>query len=242
MSTDRLHLLPIEHINSQKVIQRPNCDESESDSPDLAAFVQVSTSTQPIFCGQIPEVPPELWTMVAALSKRDSVSSLCAVSHAFYALFSPLLYNMINEPSLTESQSIRLIKILSQAHSSPSKPHPATLIRTLVFSRVWSWLGAKEDLLEPQECHAALMNLYLAPEDGRPMCASALRTLAWNMESGTDELATILRKPGCFPNLKEISVQCRSDTSFNVCVIFSTTVYVDLKPDLVHSYSQSREA
>ncbi|KAJ7119109.1 hypothetical protein C8R44DRAFT_878616 [Mycena epipterygia] len=199
----------------KKEIQRPNCDES---SPESAASVQVSSSSQAIFSGQIPEVPPELWAMVAALSKRNSVASLCAVSHALYALFSPLLYNMII-PSLTESQSIRLIKSFSQTHTSPFKPHTATLIRRLVFPRVCSWLHAKEDQLEPQEYHAALMNLYLAPEDGRSMCGSALRTLAWNLESGIDELAVILQKPGCFPNLKEISVRCRSDASFDFVLI-----------------------
>ncbi|KAJ7119103.1 hypothetical protein C8R44DRAFT_923043 [Mycena epipterygia] len=173
---------------------------------------QVLSTIQPIFSGQIPDVPPELWAMVAALSKRESVAHLCAVSHAFYALFSPILYNMLIKPPLTSSQSRRLIKMLSEAHTSPFKPHPATLIRSLVGPDSWSYFRP----IEPQECHGALMNLYLTPEDGRPMCGSALRTLAWNyLESGTDELATILQKPGCFPNLTEISVRCRGDVSFD---------------------------
>lgn len=199
---------------------------------------QALSAIRPIFSGQIPDVPPELWAMVAVLSKRDAVAHLCAVSYAFYALFSPILYNMSIEPPLTTSQSSLLIKTLSKAHTSPFKPHPATFIRSLVVPEIW-WN------IEAQECHAALTNLYFTPDseeglflgraahralkwvidlyfpsDGQAtVCGSALRTLAWNLESGTDELATILRKPGCFPNLKEISVQCRSDASFDVGVI-----------------------
>ncbi|KAJ7119108.1 hypothetical protein C8R44DRAFT_737933 [Mycena epipterygia] len=141
--------------------------ESESDTDStLRQFVQVSSSTQPIFLRKIPEVPPELWVMMTALSKLCSKPLRC-LTRILRAVFTASLQHDDRAP--VDKFAIYLSCPRSGAFASKSSSR----------------------LVVP----AALRNLYLAPEDGRPMCASALRTLAWNLEPGTDELATISKSP-----------------------------------------------
>ncbi|KAJ7127953.1 hypothetical protein C8R44DRAFT_873727 [Mycena epipterygia] len=157
----------------------------------------------PVVRRQILEVPPELWALIAALTGRQPLARLCAVSQDFYAMFSPFLYSgTSSDPPLTESQSSRLLKILSEVPTSTFKS-PVQLIRSLSVPDCW---GTKA----PQG-HGALRKLFeVSARD--PAMGSALRTLEWNLATGTNGLGTLLQTPGNFPNLKEVSFKCAKDT------------------------------
>ncbi|KAJ7457458.1 hypothetical protein FB451DRAFT_1274950 [Mycena latifolia] len=153
---------------------------------------------------EVLEVPPEIWALVVALSGRQSIGRLCAVSHRFYSIFTPLLYSTTTEPPLTAPQSALLIRTLRKAHTSLLRPH-LVHIQSLSLS---DYHG-----IDTPQCLAALRNLMEIRLDGHPMRGSALRTLKWSLSRGTEELARLLRTPGNFPHLKEISVECRGKTA-----------------------------
>ncbi|KAJ6515072.1 hypothetical protein C8R47DRAFT_501885 [Mycena vitilis] len=143
------------------------------------------------------EVPPEIWGLVATISSRESIVHLCAVSHRFYSIFSPLLYRMTCDPPLTVMQSSLLMTTIRTA----VKAHPALLIRNLSINR---YSPSYEDNDAPQ-CRETLNNLV---DMSSSSCRGAtLRALEWDLSTGIDELGRFLRKPGYFPNLKKIAVR-----------------------------------
>ncbi|KAJ7666836.1 hypothetical protein DFH06DRAFT_1470007 [Mycena polygramma] len=102
---------------------------------------------------QILEVPPEIWTQVAALSGRQSIARLAAVSRAFYSIFSGILYaEMSADPPLTHEQTNRILQTL---RGLPSNEHPARMIRNLHIKYEYFWTPL------PQ-CFDALRNLVEA--------------------------------------------------------------------------------
>ncbi|KAJ7670933.1 hypothetical protein DFH06DRAFT_1179212 [Mycena polygramma] len=146
------------------------------------------------------EVPLEVWEQVAALSGRQAIARLCAASHAFYSGFAPLLYGAIPDPPLTGIQSMRLIKTLSLAKTSPRIAPLVWLIKSLSFA--WAWPGD----LKLGECQDALYSLFEVSASGWSIRGATLRCLKWNLSNSYDEALSILVRPGCFPNLREISV------------------------------------
>ncbi|KAJ6450713.1 hypothetical protein C8R47DRAFT_312868 [Mycena vitilis] len=145
------------------------------------------------------EVPLEVWEQVAALSGRQAIARLCATSHAFYSGFAPLLYGTIPDPPLTHIQSIRLIKTLSLAKMSPRIGPLVWLIRSVCLTT------ARGDL-KLSECQDALYSLFEVSASGWSIRGATLRCLQWHLPNAYDEALSILVRPGCFPNLREISV------------------------------------
>ncbi|KAJ6590035.1 hypothetical protein DFH09DRAFT_1307489 [Mycena vulgaris] len=163
-----------------------------------------------------PDIPPELWALIASFSSRQSVARLCSVSHRFYSTFSELLYVNVVDPPLTAAQSAQLIKSLGDAQTLSWKPHPATLIRQLgLKDGRRGGFQNKPTADENQASLKTLRNMYpLALGD--PIRGSALRVLHWNLEASIDELGKILGAPGKFPNIKELIVSCKGfNTNFN---------------------------
>ncbi|KAJ7457483.1 hypothetical protein FB451DRAFT_1275021 [Mycena latifolia] len=152
-----------------------------------------------------PDFPPEIWALVVAISGRQSTGRLCAVSHRFYSIFTPLLYGTTTNPALSGAQSDLLLRTLGDAHESTLSPNPASVVQTLAVP----WFGRGYRRLETREGLAALRNLVGVSLEGEPMRGSALRALEWNVWEGTKQLAKFLGTPGHFPNLKEISVKCK---------------------------------
>jgi hypothetical protein len=155
---------------------------------------------------QILEVPPEIWTHVAALSGRQSIARLAAVSHAFYSVFAAILYrDMTTNPPLYFLEDDLLMRTLWESHSPLAfKPHPTQLIRSLCvpgyLSRELSqYLDALRNLIEISPSTAV---------SGQLVRGAALRALKWDSAVGADELAGLLCTPGYFPNLKELAVTC----------------------------------
>ncbi|KAJ6554025.1 hypothetical protein DFH09DRAFT_1318684 [Mycena vulgaris] len=199
------------------------CSEVHEHPEELLGNLSI-TALQPIIWHQLFDVPPEIWALVVPLAGRQSLGRLCAVSHEFDSIFSPLLYSMTNSPPLTGTQSTLLIKTLAEAHTSSLSPHPAPSIQNIALS---DWQG-----ISTLQCLAALKNLCKLPVGGRPMRGSALRTLQRTLP-GITKLGVLLRKPGNFPHLKEISVECtKKRTRFDFMQIpnledikFSLTLY-----------------
>ncbi|KAJ7457482.1 hypothetical protein FB451DRAFT_1275018 [Mycena latifolia] len=152
-----------------------------------------------------PDFPPEIWALVVAISGRQSTGRLCAVSHRFYSIFTPLLYSTTTNMLLSGAQSDLLLRTLGDAHESSLSPNPASVVQTLAVP----WLGRGYRRLEARDGLAALRNLVGVPLGGESMRGSALRALEWNVSEGTRQLAKLLSTPGNFPNLKEISVKCK---------------------------------
>ncbi|KAJ7443811.1 hypothetical protein FB451DRAFT_1189846 [Mycena latifolia] len=157
-----------------------------------------------ITTGPILEVPSELWALVAKSSRRQSLARLCAVSHGFHTVFSPLLYSTATtNPPLKYKQTALLIETLAATHS----PHPGLFVRRLVFPSY-----GLDRRIDGQTCLAALSRLFDAPGDKRPVRGSALRSLEWGargeLQGSMDALGPLLCTPGCFPNLKEIVIKC----------------------------------
>ncbi|KAJ7454540.1 hypothetical protein B0H11DRAFT_260176 [Mycena galericulata] len=153
--------------------------------------------------GAIMDVPPELWAVVAKLCDRQALVQLCAVSHTFYVIFSPLLYGTrTTTPPLTGAQAERLIETLGAERT----PHPGPLVRRLAFPSHSSYFRQ----IDGQTYLAALRRLFDPPRGGHPVRPAALCALEWDLpdESLAEALGSLLRTPGCFPNLKEIIVQC----------------------------------
>ncbi|KAJ7755103.1 hypothetical protein B0H16DRAFT_730025 [Mycena metata] len=165
---------------------------------------------------QIFEVPIEIWSIVATLAGRRSIARLSAVSHAFYSVFSVILYcEMIIKPPLTWQQTPLLMRTLAESHS-PLKfdPHPVQQIRTLRLP------GVGYRAIDLGQCLSALKGLLKVSLSERglsnpPMRGAALRALTWDSELGADEMAEVLFTPGYFPNLTELSVRC-AERRFNV--------------------------
>ncbi|KAJ7100566.1 hypothetical protein C8R43DRAFT_1048188 [Mycena crocata] len=158
---------------------------------------------------QIFEVPAEIWDQVAVSSSRQAIARLCAVSHEFYSIFSPMLYGRTVQPPLPNNKTPLLIRTLRSAHSCAGRPHPALLpvIRNLSISAQWShryvWPSLEADA---EQYHEALQNLVQVSTAGQLVRGAALRSLEWDIVAGIDELGTLLRtRPGYFPNLREIS-------------------------------------
>ncbi|KAJ6558324.1 hypothetical protein B0H19DRAFT_1261844 [Mycena capillaripes] len=142
------------------------------------------------------EVPPEVWTIVATLSNRQSVAHFCVVSRHFYSMFSLPLYQMTSNPPLTSLQSYLLMKTIREAR----KPHPALLVGSLSIPRYE--LGFRKN--DARKCQEVLKTLV---ENSPSSRGARLRALEWDLSTGIDELGTLLRTPGYFLNLKEISVR-----------------------------------
>ncbi|KAJ7692692.1 hypothetical protein B0H17DRAFT_1200273 [Mycena rosella] len=147
---------------------------------------------KPVIWPEVLEVPPEIWALAAALSGRQSTGRLCTVSLRFFSTFSPLLYCNTMDPPLTGAQYSLLIKTLSKAHNStedtPSTSYPDSA------------------RLSPSHVSDGTISGWMRLS-GLPMRSSALRTLEWDLSEGSD-MRALLRKPGNFPNLQEISIYC----------------------------------
>ncbi|KAJ7072805.1 hypothetical protein C8F01DRAFT_1105293 [Mycena amicta] len=136
-------------------------------------------------------LPQELCALIAYYASRDSIASLCLVSRAFCALFAPLLYENIMEPSLTIKQCSLLVRALSTANQS------TTCIRRL---RVIDWEYQRPSAeFSVNACQNALINLNHAN----------LRSLHWGLSSKLHLLNDLLCDQDSFPNLKELFVTCR---------------------------------
>ncbi|KAJ7469285.1 hypothetical protein B0H11DRAFT_1392750 [Mycena galericulata] len=157
--------------------------------------------------GAILHVPSELWELVSECCSRHALAHLCAVSQAFYAIFYPLLYGKrTTTPPLTGAQAERLIETLGAERT----PHPGPLVRRLVFPSWSSSPSRPSRRIDGQACLAALRHLF---SPGPLVWPSALCSLEWDLKwSGDESLAVaawpLLRSPGCFPNLKEIIIEC----------------------------------
>ncbi|KAJ7646453.1 hypothetical protein DFH06DRAFT_1210582 [Mycena polygramma] len=150
---------------------------------------------------QLLEVPLEVWEQVAVFSGRQAIARLCVTSNAFYSGFAPLLYSITSDPALTVTQSQRLVLTLSQAKSSPRIPPLIGLIKSVSF--------AGSDLRLCQ-CEDALSSLFGLSPSGLSIRGATLRRLTWNFPATYDQALSILLRPGCFPNIKEISVTSSS--------------------------------
>ncbi|KAJ6602644.1 hypothetical protein DFH09DRAFT_1069027 [Mycena vulgaris] len=105
----------------------------------------------------LDHVPPELWApLVAKAPRRQAIGRLCPVSQAFYDVFFPLLYATATEnPPLTDDKAAGLIETISEACT----PHPAFLVRSLVFP-YWTFTLGTLQKIDPQACLAALGRLF----------------------------------------------------------------------------------
>ncbi|KAJ7603508.1 hypothetical protein DFH06DRAFT_1393082 [Mycena polygramma] len=144
----------------------------------------------------ILEVPPEIWGQIAALSSRQAIARLCAVSHTFYSIISPLLYGMTTHPSLTRTQSALLTRTIRRVRASI---HPIHAIKIVSFSG------------NSRQCRDALWNLADISSPGQPIRGALLQSLEWNLPETAG--LRILLAPGYFPNLKQISVCATVDKS-----------------------------
>ncbi|KAJ6593361.1 hypothetical protein B0H19DRAFT_1365470 [Mycena capillaripes] len=193
-----------------KKAQAPGDDLAKSESNRVPSDSIVSDPESRSFL----DVPPELCAIVARFASRQSLASLCSVSHHFYSIFSALLYANTVEPPLKSAQSLRLMKTLSDARTLNWKPHPAILIRQLALTHsddnhlnyFKSQAGAPADLLR---------NTYRLIPAAQRSRGSALRSLHWNLMAGLDELGGILGASGYFPNLRELMVSCNGTTNFS---------------------------
>ncbi|KAJ6602658.1 hypothetical protein DFH09DRAFT_1470520 [Mycena vulgaris] len=148
------------------------------------------------------DVPPELWALVAKVSRRQAIAHLCLVSREFYAVFAPLLYRTTRDPPLRDTKALRLMETLGAACT----PHPALLVRELVFP---AYAGYRP--IDTKVGLTALRRLFDAPGGGRPIRSSVLRAFEWDLGwtrtlSVTNSLGPLLLTPGCFPDLKEITI------------------------------------
>ncbi|KAJ7657465.1 hypothetical protein DFH06DRAFT_1409801 [Mycena polygramma] len=144
----------------------------------------------------ILEVPPEIWEQVATVSGRQGIARLCAVSHTFYSIISPLLYGMTTHPSLTRTQSALLTRTIRRVRASI---HPIHAIKIVSFSG------------NSRQCRDALWNLADISSPGQPIRGALLQSLEWNLPETAG--LRILLAPGYFPNLKQISVCATVDKS-----------------------------
>jgi hypothetical protein len=177
----------------------------------------------------ISQIPPELWAVVAALSGRQTIARLSAVSHAFYSVFASMLYRDMttgtDQSPLHWTRTHLLVRTLRELHDSPLKftrnPHPAKLVLRLRMPGFCAGVA---------ECVDALRNLVeISPSNGQISISTlnsqlvrgaALRALLWDSSTrGADEVVDLLRTPGYFPNLKDLSVRCGLNTRFEVCML-----------------------
>ncbi|KAJ7279945.1 hypothetical protein C8J57DRAFT_117869 [Mycena rebaudengoi] len=165
----------------------------------------------------LPDVPPELWGLIASFSSRRTIARLCLLSRKFNVIFSPHLYMNLLEPPLTSEQSSLLLETISQQPSSSSTfHHPASLIRKLSVKDGGSTLKTMKFKVQVQCSARALDNLRLLPlSDQRG--ASLLHVLHWGITAGIQELEKILSSPGNFPHLRELVVTSRGN---NISVDF----------------------
>jgi hypothetical protein len=173
-----------------------------------------------------PEVAPELWTIIASFSSRQSVARLCSVSREFSATFSAILYANIIDPPLTIAQSARLIRTLRA--QTVARPHPAALIRKLGLTDG----GRTNKATFKAQTKAAtdsIKNLYLLIPESE-LRGSSLRVLHWNMAAGLNELGQIIGAPGNFPNFRELTVSSDPDTNsnFDVSVIYTRQIALNI--------------
>ncbi|KAJ7668780.1 hypothetical protein DFH06DRAFT_1182465 [Mycena polygramma] len=87
------------------------------------------------------------------------------------------------------------------AKTSPRIAPLVWLIKSLSFA--WAWPGD----LKVGECQDALYSLFEVSASGWSIRGATLRCLQWNLPNSYDEALSILVRPGCFPNLREISVR-----------------------------------
>ncbi|KAJ7496704.1 hypothetical protein FB451DRAFT_1208454 [Mycena latifolia] len=183
--------------------KRPECSLSLAGKRNRKILPELSYNTS--------DVPPELWEIVASFASRQSVARLCSLSREFCSTFSALLYSDLINPSLSPSQSSRLIKRLGAAQTSSWKPHPATLIRQLDIpdgsrDRFRSFQDVKA---KAQALRGALGRIALS----EPTKGSALRVLHWNFPNSLKDLGEILETE-YFPNLRELAISS-NETSQN---------------------------
>jgi hypothetical protein len=177
---------------------------------------------------QFLEVPLEIWAEVAALSGRQSIARLSAVSHAFYSIFSTILYGdmTVTARALTWQQAQLLIRTLCEHSHSPTQSIRTLCLPGMGYYRAIDMsqcLGALRGLLDTAPLKAAKFSKEI-----RVVRGAALRTLKWDSEMGANELSCLLLTPGYFPNLKELSVACGVDslaqekepTQFDVRLLF----------------------
>ncbi|KAJ6582087.1 hypothetical protein B0H19DRAFT_1252226 [Mycena capillaripes] len=152
----------------------------------------------------ITDVPPEIWSIIARFSSRQSLGRLCSVSREFCTVFSALLYSDVISAPITASQSSLLIRTLSTEEAPSWKPHPATLLRQL---RLTSGRGFRAMLTTKAQALAAtvsLTNTYRFIAGAESTRTSALRALHWDLAAWLDGLGEILKDSAPFPNLKEL--------------------------------------
>ncbi|KAJ7605371.1 hypothetical protein DFH06DRAFT_1385182 [Mycena polygramma] len=106
----------------------------------------------------------------------------------------------IPDPPLTPNQSRRLIRTLSLAKTSIRIPKLVWLIRSLSFA--WD--------LKLWECQDGLGSLFEVSPSELTMRGTTLRSLEWNLPETHDQALALLLRPGCFPNLREITVNVNS--------------------------------
>ncbi|KAJ7479632.1 hypothetical protein FB451DRAFT_1448719 [Mycena latifolia] len=155
------------------------------------AFESCATTNPPVAEGQLmstsSDVPPELWAVVAKSCRRQTLAELC-VSQKFHAVFSSLRYGTTTDPPLSNAQAILLVEMLL-ATRTRNPAHLSNIYR--------------------HTCLAALECLFDAPGDDKPVRGAAPRALEWGMvRDGTDGLGALLCTSRCFPDLKEIVIEC----------------------------------
>ncbi|KAJ7655689.1 hypothetical protein DFH06DRAFT_1132775 [Mycena polygramma] len=161
--------------------QRGGCSPAEFSNRDSSPDLELSYDTT--------DVPTELWAIIANFASRQTLASLCSVSHRFSITFSALLYANTVDPPLTASQSALLVQTLSDEKTS-SKPHPATMIRHLGLK---DGVGSQSFKGESESLLTALKNLELSCVPTKGLCV-----LHWSLAAGV----------GKFPHLKELVVSC----------------------------------
>ncbi|KAJ7276962.1 hypothetical protein C8J57DRAFT_1223666 [Mycena rebaudengoi] len=161
----------------------------------------------------IPNVPPELWALIASFSSRWTIAHLCLLSRTFNIIFSPHLYMNLLEPCLTAEQSSLLLRTIRQQPSPASIfHHPASLIRKLSVTDGGFTLKPAKFKVQARCSARALDNLRLLPLSGQ-RGASLLRVLHRGITAGIQELGKILSSPGNFPHLRELVVTSRGNNA-----------------------------
>ncbi|KAJ7605063.1 hypothetical protein DFH06DRAFT_1253443 [Mycena polygramma] len=157
----------------------------------------------------IDDVPPEIWSVVARFSSRQSLGRLCAVSHKFWTTISVLLYSDTIDPPITIAASWRLMVLLSKEDAPVWKPHPATLLRRLHLADGRNGFLMRLSTGDEAQTQAALNSI-------KNTYRSALRALKWDMSSGLDDLGQILGNSAHFPNLRELDIYSNgTNTNFD---------------------------
>lgn len=158
----------------------------------------------PFLWPQFDQLPLEIWGEIAAVSDRQTVASLCALSRTFRSISRPVLYSDMAaaDPPLSSTQTRLLVdRLRYRQFSEEDSPPLAHLIQSLCLPNLEQYLIGMSDYLDALTSLVEISFLQVVR-------GATLRSLEWNSDEGCDELTELLLTPGYFPNLKQLLIKC----------------------------------